>query len=79
MKKDTHPTYYPKAKAECVCGATYEVGSTMPEIKVEICASCHPFYTGNDKVLDTAGRVDRFKKRSAAATAKPVKKAKAKK
>ena len=67
MKKDIHPKYNNKAKVTCVCGAVFNVGSTMDEINVEICSACHPFYTGNDKVLDTAGRVDRFKKRAAAA------------
>jgi len=62
MKKDIHPKYYPQAIAKCVCGATYKVGSTKPEISVEICAACHPFYTGKEKLVDTAGRVDRFKK-----------------
>ncbi|MES2416164.1 MAG: 50S ribosomal protein L31 [Patescibacteria group bacterium] len=76
MKKDIHPKYDIKAKATCACGAVFEVGSTMSEINVEICSNCHPFYTGNDKVLDTAGRVDRFKKR---ATASSAVKAKAKK
>jgi large subunit ribosomal protein L31 len=65
MKKDIHPKYNLNAKATCACGATFLVGSTMPEISVEICSSCHPFYTGNEKVIDTAGRVDRFKKRVA--------------
>lgn len=73
MQKEIHPTYHPKAKASCVCGAEYEVGSTMPEIKVEICASCHPFYTGTEKVLDIAGRVDKFKKRAAVAKTAPKK------
>ncbi|MFA6397354.1 MAG: 50S ribosomal protein L31 [Candidatus Paceibacterota bacterium] len=63
MKKDTHPTYHSKAKAKCSCGKEYEVGSTMPVIEVEICSNCHPFYTGGEKLLDTAGRVERFKKR----------------
>lgn len=67
MKKETHPEYFPKAKAVCACGAEFEIGSTMPEIKVEICSACHPFYTGNEKVLDTAGRVERFKARMKAA------------
>lgn len=67
MQKDIHPTYHQKAKATCVCGATYEVGSTSDAIEVEICSACHPFYSGAEKVLDTAGRVDRFKKRQAAA------------
>jgi len=65
MKKDIHPKYYPQAKATCGCGASFSVGSTLPEVKVEICSNCHPFYTGGDKVLDTAGRVERFKKRLA--------------
>lgn len=66
MKKDIHPTYDMKAKASCACGAIFEIGSTMPEIKVEICSQCHPFYTGNEKIVDTAGRVERFNKRKAA-------------
>ena len=65
MKKDIHPKYNIKTKANCVCGATFEVGSTMTKIKVEVCSQCHPFYTGNEKIMDTAGRVERFKKRQA--------------
>jgi large subunit ribosomal protein L31 len=65
MKKDIHPKYSTKTKATCHCGAVFEVGSTMLEIKMEICSQCHPFYTGNDKVMDTAGRVERFNKRRA--------------
>lgn len=67
MKKDTHPQYYKNATATCICGATYEVGSTQSDIKVEICSACHPFFTGAEKVVDTAGRVERFKQRRAAA------------
>ncbi len=63
MKKEIHPVYHPKAVAKCACGQKFEVGSTMPEIQVEICSACHPFYTGMEKVLDTAGRVEKFKKR----------------
>lgn len=74
MKKEIHPKYDLKTKAICACGAVFEVGSTMPEIKMEICSHCHPFYTGNEKIMDTAGRVERFKKRAVATT-----KAKAKK
>ncbi len=74
MKKDIHPKYNIKTKATCACGAVFEVGSTMPEIKMEICSQCHPFYTGNEKVMDTAGRVERFNKRRAASAS--VKKAK---
>ena len=66
MKKDVHPKYDLKAKASCACGAVFLVGSTMTEISVEICSQCHPFYTGNEKIMDTAGRVERFKKRAAA-------------
>lgn len=62
MKKDTHPTYHTDAKIICACGNVIEVGSTQKEIKVEICSACHPFYTGKEKLIDTAGRVDRFKK-----------------
>jgi large subunit ribosomal protein L31 len=73
MKKDIHPAYFPKAKAVCACGAVYEVGSTKDKIEVEICSHCHPFYTGKENILDTAGRVDRFKKRAAASNAKKAK------
>jgi large subunit ribosomal protein L31 len=66
MKKDIHPTYFPEAKAICACGATFAIGSTMESFRVEICSNCHPFFSGNEKVLDTAGRVERFKKRAAA-------------
>lgn len=66
MKKDIHPKYDLKTKATCACGAEFLVGSTMSEIKMEICSQCHPFYTGNEKIMDTAGRVERFKKRAAA-------------
>jgi len=66
MKKDTHPKYNTQMQATCACGAVFTVGSTMPEINMEICSKCHPFYTGNEKLMDTAGRVDRFNKRKAA-------------
>ncbi len=66
MKKDIHPKFDMNTKATCACGAVFTVGSTIPEIKMEICSQCHPFYTGNEKIMDTAGRVDRFKKRQAA-------------
>jgi len=62
MKKETHPKYYPEAKIKCACGASYTAGSTVPEIEVEICSACHPFYTGKQKLVDTARRVDRFEK-----------------
>ncbi|MFC1662896.1 50S ribosomal protein L31 [Patescibacteria group bacterium] len=63
MKKDTHPKYYSQAKITCACGNTFTTGSTVEEIHVEICSNCHPFYTGKQKLVDTAGRVDRFKRR----------------
>jgi len=67
MKTEIHPTYYSDAKVSCSCGSKFTVGSTQKEIKVEICSDCHPFFTGNEKVIDAAGRVERFKARSAAA------------
>ncbi|MBI2005129.1 50S ribosomal protein L31 [Patescibacteria group bacterium] len=78
MKAETHPTYFPKAKVTCACGNTFAVGSTSEKIEVEICSSCHPFYTGNEKVLDAAGRVEKFRARKAAATTKQASKKKAK-
>jgi large subunit ribosomal protein L31 len=65
MKKDIHPKFNTKTQAICACGAVYEVGSTMDEIRMEICSACHPFYSGNEKILDTTGRVERFNKRKA--------------
>lgn len=62
MKKDIHPNYYADAKVTCACGNSFTTGSTVKEIRVEICSNCHPFYTGKEKLVDTAGRVDRFKK-----------------
>ena len=60
MKKDLHPTYFPQARVVCSCGNSFTVGATRPELKVEICAQCHPFYTGKHKLIDTEGRVERF-------------------
>ncbi len=62
MKKDIHPEYK-KMKIKCVCGNEIETGSIEENITVEICNKCHPFYTGNQKIMDTEGRVERFKKR----------------
>lgn len=70
MKTDIHPTYYPKAKVKCACGNEFTIGSTRENIQVEICSACHPFYTGQDKVIDTAGRVERFKARQKTASEK---------
>lgn len=62
MKEGIHPNYKP-AKITCACGAVWETGSTKEDIHVEVCSKCHPFYTGRQKLVDTGGRVDRFKKR----------------
>lgn len=70
MKTGIHPEYYSKVTAKCVCGATYDIGSTLSELSTEICSACHPFYTGKQKILDNAGRVDKFRQRQAAAEAK---------
>lgn len=66
MKKDIHPKYYDKAKAVCACGNVFEIGSTKPELRVELCSSCHPFYTGKQKLVDTARRVEKFQAKVAA-------------
>ncbi|MEK7541752.1 MAG: 50S ribosomal protein L31 [Patescibacteria group bacterium] len=65
MKKDIHPQYYQNAKVSCACGNSFTVGSTKKEMEVEICSNCHPFYIGGSKIVDTAGRVERFKARLA--------------
>lgn len=62
MKDAIHPKYE-AAKVNCACGNSFETRSTRPEIRVEVCNKCHPFYTGKQKLVDTGGRVDRFKKR----------------
>jgi large subunit ribosomal protein L31 len=73
MKKGIHPVYFAKAKTVCSCGAAYDFGSTKENIHVEICANCHPVYTGAEKVLDTAGRVEKFRARAVKATTKKAK------
>ncbi len=73
MKADIHPTYYPNATFTCACGAVFTMGSTKEKVTVEICSKCHPFYTGAEKVLDAAGRVDKFNTRKSQAKA-PAKK-----
>lgn len=71
MKAQIHPNWYPEAKVICGnCGTTFAVGSTLPEIHVEVCSSCHPFYTGQMKYIDTKGRVERFQAKREAAQAK---------
>ena len=65
MKKDIHPKYYAEAMVQCVCGNTFTVGSTKEFIEVEVCSQCHPFYTGKEKIVDTLGQVQKFRKRLA--------------
>ncbi|MBM3209266.1 50S ribosomal protein L31 [Candidatus Shapirobacteria bacterium] len=75
MKKNIHPTYYPNAKVTCACGNTFTVGSTKEEIHVEVCAACHPFFTGEAKYIDTLGRVEKFEaQRQKAAPGQIIKK-----
>lgn len=64
MKNGIHPEYN-ALTASCACGATFEMGSVMDAIKVEICSECHPFFTGKQKLVDTAGRIEKFKQRYA--------------
>jgi len=63
MKQKIHPKYYPEAKVICGCGNTFTTGSTRETLKVELCSKCHPFFTGEQRIVDTAGRVERFKRR----------------
>jgi large subunit ribosomal protein L31 len=63
MKDKIHPKYYNDAKVVCSCGNTFTTGSTKKTMKVELCSGCHPFYTGERRMIDTAGRVERFKQR----------------
>lgn len=76
MKPDIHPTYFPKASVTCACGNKFFVGSTKEFIETEICAKCHPFYTKKEKVIDTLGRVQKFKDRVAKKVAPKAKKVK---
>lgn len=66
MKKDLHPTYYPEAQIKCACGNVIVVGSTLNELSTELCAACHPFYTGKQKLVDTARRVEKFQAKAGA-------------
>lgn len=63
MKKDLHPKWFPEANVVCACGNTWKTGATVPEIRTDICSACHPFYTGEQRIVDTEGQVDRFLKR----------------
>ncbi len=64
MKAEIHPTYFTDAKLACVCGNTLVIGSTAEQVDVELCAACHPFYTGKQKIVDTARRVEKFQERA---------------
>ncbi len=64
MKEGIHPPYH-KTTVTCACGNTFEIGSTKSEIRVEICSKCHPFFTGKQKLVDSAGRIERFRKKYA--------------
>jgi large subunit ribosomal protein L31 len=74
MKKNIHPQYHANAKVKCACGNTFEVGSTKPDLNIEICSKCHPFYTGTAKIVDIAGRVEKFKTRTTKKSTTPVRK-----
>lgn len=79
LKAEIHPKYYEKARVTCACGNTFVVGDTVPELKLDICAKCHPFYTGEQKLIDVAGRVERFKTRAAKMVIQKPKKVRVKK
>ena len=63
MKPNIHPQYYPEAQVVCSCGNTFTTGATKPSIRVEVCHRCHPFFTGEQRIIDTEGRVERLKRR----------------
>lgn len=77
MKKDIHPKYYLKAPVHCACGNVFTVGSTKEFIETEICFQCHPFYTKKEKIIDTLGRVQKFKERQSKKQPSKIKKSKA--
>jgi large subunit ribosomal protein L31 len=64
LKATIHPTYYEDALVTCACGNTFRTGSTRRELKTEICSVCHPFFTGTQRIVDTGGQVERFRKRA---------------
>ena len=70
MKDKIHPTWFPEARVHCACGNVFTTGSTLKEIAVEVCSACHPFFTGQQKFVDTAGRVDKFNQKVATAKKK---------
>jgi len=76
MKANIHPDWYSEAKITCTCGHSFITGSTLPEIRVDICSSCHPFFTGQQKFVDTLGQVDRFVKKMESSKVKQAERAK---
>lgn len=75
MKASIHPQWFSEAKVTCACGNTFVTGSTLPEIRVEICSACHPFFTGQQKFVDTLGQVERFQKKTEEAKVKRAQRA----
>ncbi|MBI4311685.1 MAG: 50S ribosomal protein L31 [Chloroflexi bacterium] len=63
MKEKIHPQYYHNAQVVCSCGNTFTTGATQPTLRVEVCSHCHPFFTGEQRIVDTEGRVERMKRR----------------
>lgn len=76
MKQGIHPNWNPEAKVTCACGSVFTTGSTLPEIRVEICSACHPFFTGQQKFVDTLGQVERFQKKTEEGKIKQAERAK---
>jgi large subunit ribosomal protein L31 len=63
MKTDIHPAWYPEARVTCLCGETYTTGSTQETLRLQVCNKCHPFFTGEQRIVDTGGQVERLKRR----------------
>jgi len=76
MKEKIHPEYFKKAEVRCACGNVFHLGATQPKIEVEICSKCHPFFSGKENLVDSAGRVERYRQRLAKREALFKKKAK---
>lgn len=74
MKTGIHPTWHPQAQVRCACGNEFTVGSTLPKIHVEVCSHCHPFFTGQARYVDTAGRIEKFAEKQKIAAKKTVSK-----
>ncbi len=72
MKANIHPQWYPETQITCACGNTFTTGSTLPVIRVEICSACHPFFSGQQKFIDTLGQVDRFIKKTESSKVKQI-------